>query len=165
MSNRKPNSNLRVQKELNDCLTSFQLYRGGQFFCFLEFSFTSSLNDILPKPLAALRHDHCRTEDQRWERNEYHPYYRKEVGQTKDRTRETLFSSGESRLGRAQINSKDHTQPRNETIDFPVISILIFFSEESKNCRSEIKLHALRTLILVYSCRQGKNRTERSSTC
>ena len=52
--------------------TVFQLYRGGQCTCpcFPGVLFTSTLHNILSKPLAASPHDHCRNNGQPWERNE-----------------------------------------------------------------------------------------------
>ena len=52
--------------------TVFQIYRGGQctYPCFPGVLLTSNPHHILPKPLAAFPHNHCRNNGQRRERNE-----------------------------------------------------------------------------------------------
>ena len=59
----------------------FQLYRGGQctYPCFRGVLLTSTLHNILSKPLAAFPHGHCRNNGQRRERNkscgnDYHQF-------------------------------------------------------------------------------------------
>ena len=66
------------------CLTPFssvfQLYHCGQctYTCFPRgFFLTSTPQNVLPKPLAAFPHKHCRNEGQRWQKrmnchNDYH---------------------------------------------------------------------------------------------
>ena len=51
--------------------TVFQLCHGGQctYPCFPGGPFTSTLHNILSKPLAAFPNNHCQNNGQRWERN------------------------------------------------------------------------------------------------
>ena len=53
-------------------LTLFQLYCGCQctYPCFPGVLLTSTLHNILSKPLAAFLHNHCQNNRQWWERNE-----------------------------------------------------------------------------------------------